>query len=262
MSDRETIEGAEDVVTELLALPPQEFTRARNDAVKRLRAEGRRAAADAVKALPRPPLSLWALNRLARDDASPIDAFLAAAGKLLEAHRSGGDIRAATAPERAAEARVVSVASDVVRGQGAKMTAAVTSRLRETLRAAAADAAIAAALRSGRLMREPTAPSLEEILASLPERLPATRSRPAKAETAEERPARPREDRRPALREALKSARKQASDARSEARAAAAAAGAARRELRRAEALAERTQGQAEAAEERVRTLEEQLAAP
>ena len=49
-------EGAEDVLEELLALPPERFTEARNAAVKQLRAAGRRDAADAVKGIPRPPL--------------------------------------------------------------------------------------------------------------------------------------------------------------------------------------------------------------
>lgn len=246
----EEIEAAEDVVDALLALPPQEFTQARNDAARRLRAEGDHDAADAVKRLPRPPMSLWALNRLARDDASPIDAFLDAAGKLLDAHRQGGDIRAATRPERDAEARVVSAASELVRAQGAKVTDAVTGRLRETLRAAAADAGIATALREGRLTREPAAPSLEEILASLPH---------GTAASASARPKRALEDRRRALREKLDGSRKQASEARAEARAAADTAAEARRELKRAEAVAERKQRQADAAEERLREVEERL---
>jgi hypothetical protein len=253
MSGGETSEGAGDVVDALLALPPKEFTKARNDAVKRLRAEGRGDAAEAVRGLARPPMSLWALNRLAREDAAPIDAFLDAARKLLDAHRHGGDIRAATPPERDAEARVVSAASELVRSQGARTTDAVTSRMRETLRAAAADAEVAAALREGRLTHEPAAPSLDEILASLP------RTGAARA-TAAARPSRPAEDKRRALREELDGARKQASGARAEARGAADEAAESRRELQRAEAAAQRKQREAEAADERVRSLEERLA--
>ena len=251
MSGSETIEGAGDVVDALLALPPQEFTEARNEAAKQLRAEGNRAAADAVKGLPRPPISLWALNRLARDDAAPIDAFLDAASRLFEAHRNGGDIRAATPPEREAEARVVSAASELVRAQGAKVSDAVTSRLRETLRAAAGDAEIATALRAGRLTREPTAPSLEEILAALPAGPPAAKRKA--------RPASAPEGKRQALREKLEASRKEAADVRGEARAAADSADEARGAWERAQDLAERKQRQAEAAEERVRKLEGQL---
>jgi chromosome segregation ATPase len=252
MSGGEQREGADDVMAALLALPPQEFTEARNEAVKRLRGEGRRDAADAVKRLTRPSLSLWALNRLAQEDPSPIEAFLDAAARLLEAHRRGGDIRAATPPEREAEARVVSAASEIVLAQGAKMTDAVTSRLRETLRAAAADAEVAAALRTGRLTHEPEAPSLEEILASLP-------SGPAARKKQKASPADALKDQRRALRTERDGARKEASEAHAAARAAAATAEEARREWQRAQAAAERKQRQAEAAEERVRALEGQL---
>jgi hypothetical protein len=252
MSGGDTVDGAEEVVEGLLALPPKEFTEARNEAAKRLRADGNRAAADAVKSLPRPPISLWALNRLAREDVSPIDAFLEAAAALLEAHRSGGDIRAATVPEREAEARVVSAASKLVQGQGSKLTDAVTSRLRETLRAAAADAEVAAALRAGRLTHEPEAPSLGEILASLP-------SPPATGEASKTPPARALADERRELRAERDAAKKEASHAQAEARAAVSAAEAAQRTWKRAQEAAERAQRRADTAEERVQQIEAQL---
>ena len=213
MSGSETIEGADDVVDALLALPPQEFTEARNEAAKQLRAEGNRAAADAVKGLPRPPISLWALNRLARDDAAPIDAFLDAASRLFEAHRNGGDIRAATPPEREAEARVVAAASELVRAQGAKVSDAVTSRLRETLRAAAGDAEIATCAAGGAAHTRADGA------------LPGGDPRRAAARTAgsgkrKARPASAPEGKRQALREKLEASRKEAADVRREARAA------------------------------------------
>ena len=99
--------GSEDLVGELLALPPEEFTAARNAAVKRLRAEGQRDVAETIQGLPRPPLSLWALNHVAHEQPKLIEAFLDSAEQLREAYRSGGDIRAATSPERDAEAAVV-----------------------------------------------------------------------------------------------------------------------------------------------------------
>jgi hypothetical protein len=252
MSQEETFEGAEDLVDALLALPPKEFTEARNEAAKRLRADGNRAAADAVKSLPRPPVSLWALNQVAREDVSPIEAFLKAAAALLEAHRSGGDIRAATQPERQAETQVVSAASKIVQGQGAKVTDAVTSRLRETLRAAAADAEVATALRAGRLTHEPEAPSLGEILASLP-------STPASGKKPKASPARAQADRRRELRAEHDEAKKEASRAGAEARAAASAAEEAQRTWKRAQDAAERAQSEAEAAEERAQQLKDQL---
>ena len=58
-----------------------------------------------------------------------MQAFAEAAEALREAYRSGGDIRAATAPEREAEARVAGAAAELVRAQGKGATDAVVGSL-------------------------------------------------------------------------------------------------------------------------------------
>ena len=45
---------------DLYALPPGDFTRARDERAKALRKEGRREEADAVKALRKPTVAAWA----------------------------------------------------------------------------------------------------------------------------------------------------------------------------------------------------------
>ena len=67
---------------------------------------------------PRPSPALWALNKLAREDGALIEAFLEAAADLREATSSGGDVRAATAPERAAESRVTKAVAAILRAEG------------------------------------------------------------------------------------------------------------------------------------------------
>jgi hypothetical protein len=258
-------EGAEDVVEELLALPPERFTEARNAAVKQLRAAGRRDAADAVKGIPRPPVALWALNRLAREQPALVQAFAEAAEALREAYRSGGDIRAATAPEREAEARVVSAATELVRAQGKGATDTVVRSLGQTLRAAAADAGVADELRRGRLIHEPAAPSIDELLGSIPvspaksaaATPPArTGATTAKAESRQDRGAERR-----ALREQISTAKSEATRARQHARAAADAARTAQAEWERAERLAREATELSDLAAEHQRALEQQLEA-
>ena len=244
--DIDGIEGLAAVLDELLALPPDEFTQARNAAAKRLRAEGSRAAADAVKRVPRPPLALWALNRVAHEQPALIESLLEAADQLREAYRSGGDIRAATTPERAAEAGVVDAAGGIARARGMNVSDAVVERLRHTVHAAAVDADTAAALRNGRLLREPEAPSLDALLGSLPQPPRATRP--------------PADDaRRLALRKQIAAAEKDAEHARADDRAAADAARAARSAWERARGLADEASQHNEAAAERVRDLQRQL---
>jgi hypothetical protein len=240
--------GIEDVVDELLALPPERFTEARNAAARRLTAAGQREAAADVKRLPRPPLALWALNRLAREQSALLEAFLRAAGELRKAHHDGGDIRAATKPERDAEAKVVAAAGELVQAQGKKATDTVVSGIRETLRAAAANAGVAAELRSGRLIREPEAPSLDDLLGSLPQRSAARA--PNESDHAAERVA---------LREKIAGAKTDASEAKAEARSAAKAAGDAQRAWERTRKLAERAQERADAAAEHLADLQRRL---
>lgn len=250
-------EGIEDVVDELLGLPPERFTEARNAAAKELRAEGRRDAADAVKGLPRPPVALWALNRLAHEQPALIEDFLGAAEQLREAYRSGGDIRAATPPERKAEARVAAAAAELVRAEGKSPTDTVMRSVGTVLSAAAAVAETAEALRSGRLIHEPEAPSLGDLLGSLPA------GGPASAGKAKAKPARQEDERkaeRRELQEAITEARADASRARQEARAASDAAAEAERQWRGEKKLAEAAQRQAEVAEERLKELQERLA--
>ena len=129
---------AEDVVDELLALPPKQFTAARNDAAKTLTANGQRDAAKEIKQLPRPTLALWSLNRVAHEHADLVETFLTAAEKLRKAHESGGDIRAATAPEREAEARVAAAAAKLAGTEGTA-SETVLRGIRQALGAAAAD---------------------------------------------------------------------------------------------------------------------------
>jgi hypothetical protein len=242
--------GLEEALDELLALPPEQFTAARNAAARALQKAGNREAADEVKAIPRPPLSLWALNVLAREQPEPIATFLAAAAELRKAYASGGDIRAATAPERVAEARVVAAGVKLIRASGKNASDSVTERMRETLRSAAADGAVASELQAGRLVREPEAPSLDALLGSLPQS-----SERAHANA----PERDRVAERDALREQIAGAKADAARAQSEARTAARTADEAQREWQRAQKAAAHAQEQSDAAAELLRDLRQRL---
>jgi hypothetical protein len=240
----------EDVVDELLAIPPKQFTEARNAAAKRLQADGHREAAGEIKGLPRPSLALWSLNRLAHEQPAVVEAFLDAAEKLRTAHKAGGDIRAATRPEREAEARVAAGAAELAATQGSA-TETVMRGIREALAAAAADADVAATLQAGRLIREPEAPSIDQLLGSLPQQPAGTRSKAPEASD--------RGDKRRALREKIADAKSEAADARDAARAASDAASAAQREWERAQTIAEQARRSSDQASERLRDLQERL---
>nr|MBA3842560.1 hypothetical protein [Actinomycetota bacterium] len=69
---------------ELYALPLEEFTKARNDLVARLKQAHQQEAAAAIGALRKPSVVGWTVNRLARDEPAQVAALLAAGEALRE----------------------------------------------------------------------------------------------------------------------------------------------------------------------------------
>jgi len=142
---------------ELFALAPEEFVAARDGLARRLRREGDAEAAATVKALRRPPLSAWAVNRLARGDGPGLGPLLDAGERLRAAQQAalageGADVlRAASRAEREAVAGLVEAAAGLLREAGHPATDATRDRIAATLHAAAASPEAAELVRSGRL---------------------------------------------------------------------------------------------------------------
>lgn len=131
----------DEIADRLYALPPEEFTRARNEAERELRKAGEREQADRVKALRKPNAAAGAANRLVREHRPEVDAFLAAAAALRDAQFAGkGNIASATVAQREALEKLVSLGGESVRA---------------TLQAAAVDDNTARDLLAARLVREP-----------------------------------------------------------------------------------------------------------
>jgi hypothetical protein len=142
---------------ELFGLPPEEFVAARDDLARRLKREGDAEAAARVKALRRPPLSAWAVNRLAREQAAALDPLLAAGERLRAAHQAAlagegaAELRVAAKAEREAVAGLVETALELLREAGHPTTDATRDRVAATLHAAAASPEAAELVRHGRL---------------------------------------------------------------------------------------------------------------
>ena len=60
--------GTDDDIGRLYSVPPADFVGERNAIVKKLKAAGRRQEAATVEKLPRPTLSVWAVNQIARQE--------------------------------------------------------------------------------------------------------------------------------------------------------------------------------------------------
>lgn len=158
--------SVDEIADRLYALPPEEFTQARNQAERELRQAGEREQADEVKALRKPTAAASAVNRLVREHRSEVDAFLAAAASLRDAQFARkGDVASAAAAQREALDKLVRLGGEPVRA---------------TLQAAAVDDDTARDLLAARLVREPEPAGFGTLLAHS-EPAPQKRGAPAPA---------------------------------------------------------------------------------
>lgn len=154
----------DEVADRLYGLPPEEFTRERDVAVRELKADGRSEDAAEVKALRKPTAAAAAVNRLVRDQRADVDRFLAANSSLRDAQLAGkGDLEAATSQQRQALERLVQEGGEHVR---------------QSLAAAAVDDEAAVELLAGRLVRELEPRGFGTLLAHAPPRSRAPKPKP------------------------------------------------------------------------------------
>lgn len=142
----------------LYDLPLEEFTKARNDLVGRLRKAHQSEAAAEVRALKKPTVVAWAANRLARDEPKLTAALLEAGERLRETQQRAlagnakqDEVTEATAAERETIRALLTAAR---RRFGDRATSALLDKLSQTLRAAAVDATARQLLERGRLTEE------------------------------------------------------------------------------------------------------------
>jgi len=146
----------DDVVTQLYALPPEEFTAARTEAAAAAKTAGDRDLAKQIGALRRPTVGAWLVNLLAHQRPDLIGDLLALGDALRGAQRNlrGGELRELSAQRRtmvtalAREARALAVAA----GRGVR-AALPLDEVQNTLTAALADSDVAEEVRLGRLVK-------------------------------------------------------------------------------------------------------------
>jgi hypothetical protein len=220
---------------ELYGLPLDEFTPARNELAKRLKSEGRSDEADEVKALRKPTVAVWLVNRLARERELDVRRLIKAGEALAEAQTSGGDFAEARREEHRVLGRLAQAARELAAREGVG-TGAI-ERAMTTLRAAALSEEGRQLLEHGRLREELEPPGFE-ALAGVAAVAPRKKA-PAKDDRAERK-------------KALERAREHLRDARAEERELDAA-------LRAAEREADKLRRKAEEAAERVAEAEAEV---
>ncbi|WP_457972554.1 hypothetical protein [Arthrobacter sp. D1-17] len=153
------------VARHLYALPFDEFVAARTAAAKAAAAESNRPLSLAIKALPKPSAAAWTVNMLAYHRPDTVRQ-LRDLGQTMQGAQAALD--AAALRELARERRklltdAVGAARLAAKQQGRPVSAPVAAEVEETLRAATADPAAAAAVQSGMLLRVLNADGVDRV---------------------------------------------------------------------------------------------------
>ena len=279
MPEREA-DALDRVADRLYALPPHEFTAARDTEVKRLRADGDKELAHDVGALRKPTVTAWLANQLVRRHPDQVEPLLDLGAALREATAtlSGPQLRELSRQRGELVQALVRQARRLAADSGQRVSEDAARGLEETLNAALADERAGEQLRGGRLTETLQHTGFGGVPSGAPPTAAAPPSGRGDRQTTSKEPSekdRRRAERRAELERELADAwavARAAADARSEAEAAAdtAAKDAAqaqrtaerlRAELDRAEAelhAAQQAQDDADATRERVRADAEQ----
>jgi len=209
-------------VDELYRLPLSEFTAARNELAKKLNAEGRSEESDEVKALRKPTVAVWLVNRLAQERELDVQRLRKAGETLAKATaaRSSEEFLEAQHEQHRALARLGDAARELASREG--VGAAAADRALETLRAASLTEEGRDLLKRGRVTEELEPPGFEALAGLMDPASPKKKSAAPKTNG----------DNR---RQALKDARERLKEARAEERELSAAARDAEREADRTE---------------------------
>lgn len=165
----------EQIADELYGLRPEEFTAARDAAVREARSAGDPELGKAVKALRRPSVAAWTVNLLVRRRADLVEQVVGLGDSLREAQAQlqGDALRELTRQRRQLVSAVTSEARSLATEEGQQLTDAVTRQVEDTLQAAMADPEAAVAVLSG-LLTQPLSStgvaSLTDSVAVLPSR--------------------------------------------------------------------------------------------
>ena len=137
--------NVDEVVAELLAGPLDEFTSRRNAKAKELKAAEQRGLAAEVASLKKPPVAVWSVNQLARQNKAKLERLRRAGEQVVLAQSGAVAGRKNAAPElrSASEALqrelegAIREASNMLRAGGHAADEATLRRVQEMLRLAA-----------------------------------------------------------------------------------------------------------------------------
>jgi hypothetical protein len=143
-----------DAAADLYALPPEEFTAARDEAVKAARASGDKRLAAAIGKLRKPTVGAWVVNQLAHERPDLVDDLLGLAEELRAAQRNlrGDELRELTLRRRQLITQLAREAVRLANRAHGRANLPV-AEIQATLTAALSDPDVAAVVRAGQLTK-------------------------------------------------------------------------------------------------------------
>jgi len=150
---------------DLYALPPADFTAARDELARQARAADQRDDAALIKKLTRPTVSAWLVNQLVRSAQQPMTRLfeLGAALHAAQQELAGDRLRELSGQRRQLIAELIPAASQLAASAGVSVSGGALDEVRATLEAALADAAAREAVQSGQLTRALSYAGLGEV---------------------------------------------------------------------------------------------------
>lgn len=151
--------------------------------MRELRQDGKKEAAEEIRRLRKPSVSLWAVNQAARRHPQDAKALVKAGAELRKAQRSvvsgrdPGALQGATRAHRGLVEELTGAARDALEERGA-VSPAVVTQVAQTLRAASADKEASKALLAGTLAEDVEQTGFGPLLSAVPSRPRRARPRP------------------------------------------------------------------------------------
>lgn len=167
----------DDDIGPLFSVRPADFVGERNATVKKLKAAGRRDDAATVEKLPRPTLSVWAVNQIARQEPALVRRLADATAGLQGGNRG---VASSYAEVLAAHRDVLKAlrlkAEELLNGSGFRPAPDLLTRVVHDLRAGISSPESRPLIESGRLVRDVADDSDVNPFAGAPEAAPGPRT--------------------------------------------------------------------------------------
>lgn len=164
-----------DPADELYLVPPAQFVAARNQLAAALKKAGKKADAEVVKALAKPPVSVWAINQVARRNAEAMARFLEASDQLRAAQVAAGSTAQARqgyqdslAKQRDSLQPVLAMIEQVLTEAGLAPGKPVLDRVVNDLRWGAVEDQTRALLAQGRLLDDVAPTDFSALVGHIP----------------------------------------------------------------------------------------------